>query len=397
MKKYFIYTLGCQMNKADSEKLAAYLEDQGYQPTNTDKDADLVAILACSVRQSAVDRIYGMFKKWNKRPELKKILAGCVLPKDRKKLENKFDLILDTKKLDILTKKFTPLRRFYPVAYVPIMTGCNNFCTYCAVPYTRGRERSFPKEKIITESKKLVKEGFKDIVLFGQNVNSYQYGFAGLLEEVAQIPGDFWIHFASPHPKDFNDKIIDVIARYPKIAKQINLPLQSGSDKILKKMNRPYTIKQYLDLVRKIRKKIPDVAFSTDLIVGFPGETEKDFKDTARVFNRLEFDMAYIAQYSPRPGTAAALLKDNLSKSEKRRREKELTKILAKTALAKNKKLINQTLQVLVEKFRKGHWLGRSETLKTVKIFTQKKNLAGQFVKVRITQAAPFALQGDIV
>jgi len=319
--KYFIKTFGCQQNESDSERLAAFFEKQGYNKTEELEEADLIVVNACSVRQTAVDRVLGLQKKFE-HLKAKKILTGCVLKSDRKKFEKFFDKILSIK--EFLGNKYLsdlrPTYKFSESAFVPIMTGCDNYCTYCVVPYTRGREVSRKSEKIISEVKNLVSRGYKEITLLGQNVNSYEYGFVGLLKKLNDIPGVFTIKFLTNHPKDFSDELINIIARCKKIAKEIHLPIQSGDDEILKRMNRGYTARQYKDLVKKIRKRIPDVKLSTDVIVGFPGETRKQFENTVKLFKEIKFDKAYIAKYSPRVGTAAAKFKDDVSLKEKKRR-----------------------------------------------------------------------------
>jgi len=353
--KYHIITFGCQMNKADSEKIARVLENKGYKPASKINEADLIVVNMCSVRQSAVDRVYGLIPKFQKLQttnyKLQTILTGCILKKDKKKLAKLFDEIVDIKDLIKDTK---PKYSNKVSALVPIMTGCNNFCSYCVVPFTRGREVSRPPEEIICEVKKLVKHGYKEIWLLGQNVNSYgidrrstqistqinaDINFAKLLRMINDIPGKFRIRFTSSHPKDFSDDLIKAMAECKKVAKYLNLPVQSGDDKILKKMNRSYTVKQYKNLVKRIRKKIPDINLSTDVIVGFPGETKKQFENTVKLFKEIKYDIAYINKYSPRSGTAAAKLKDNVSIQEKKRREKTLEKTL-KQKSQKNKLIV---------------------------------------------------------
>jgi len=397
--KYFIWPLGCQMNKSDAERIESILKKLKYQKTLNDKEADLIVVIACSIRQSAVDRIYGKFKWWQKKQkkgELITVLTGCVLEKDLKKFKPKFDYIFDIKDL----KQFLNLEPIYNSKFqaaVPIITGCNNFCTYCAVPYTRGREKSRPYNDIIKEVKKLIKKNYKEITLLGENVNSYKYNFPKLLEEIAKMPGDFWLRFTAPHPKDFSDELIKIIAQYPKICKQINLPVQSGNDAILKKMNRPYTIKQYLDLVARIKKAIPNISLSTDCIVGFPGETKKQFQDSCKLFKKVKFNMAFIAQYSIRPGTPAAKMEQTVNHEEKKRRDIKLTKILKSTAKNVNKKNINKTVKILVEKYRVNHWLGRTEQNVTVRFMApQKPDLTGKFNNVKISEANSFDFAGKL-
>ncbi len=317
--KYHIITYGCQMNENDSERIAAQLEKKGYQPAKKIDQADLVVINVCSVRQSAMDRVYSKVKKL-KNPKI--ILTGCLLEKDKKQLASQVNEIWP-----IIDLKISPKRQSSDQALVPIMTGCNNFCTYCVVPYTRGREYSRPAQEIIKEVEDLVKKEYKEITLLGQNVNSYQ-GFPKLLKLINDIPGNFKIKFLTSHPKDMSDELIKVIAQNKKISQEIHLPVQSGDNQILKKMNRGYTVRDYQNLVKKIQQAIPQAKISTDIIVGFPGETEKQFQNTIKLVKEIGFKKAYISAYSCRAGTAAAKLKDDVSSDEKKRRKRILLNIL---------------------------------------------------------------------
>ncbi len=407
--KYFIITFGCQMNKSDSERIASVLEKINYKIASKIEEADLIVVNMCSVRQSAVNRVYGLLPKIKK---VKSILTGCILKKDRKKFAEKFDYILELKNLlkwpEILNPspllktdnrlKIEPKYSNNFSASVPIMTGCNNFCAYCVVPYVRGSEVSRPAEEIICEVGNLIKRGYKEVWLLGQNVNSYNpIPFSQLLKKINDIPGEFWIRFTSSHPKDFSDKLISAMADCKKVTEYLNLPAQSGDNEILKKMNRPYTIKHYKNLVKKIKKKIPNIALSTDIIVGFPGETEKQFENTVKLFKEIKFDMAYISKYSPRPGTTAAEMEDTVSQEEKNRREKVLTEILKETALENNKKYISEKVEVLVERQKApGSWIAKTRTHKNVQ-FESKQDLFGQFVKIKIIDALPWGLKGEIL
>ena len=323
MKQYHLKVFGCQMNISDSERISSYLEQSGFKQAPTMEGADLIVVVACSVRQSAIDRIFGLNKKF-KRLKAKKILTGCVIKTDKPKFLKFFDEVLSIDEL--LGKNYLELQPKHAnskLAYVPIMTGCNNFCTYCAVPYTRGREVSRPAKNIITEIKKLIKNNYKEIVLLGQNVNSYKdskINFPKLLKKISDIRGDFTIKFLTSHPKDFSDELINVIAGSPKISKEIHLPVQSGDNKILEKMNRKYTHEHYVNLIKKIKDKIPDARFTTDIIVGFPGETKKQFENTIKLFKEVNFDLAYVNKYSTRQGTVAEKFKDDVPLTEKKRR-----------------------------------------------------------------------------
>lgn len=421
--KYYIVTFGCQMNASDSERIASVLEKIGHKPVYKINEANLVVVNACSVRQSAIDRIHGLSQKFNKAKQIT-ILTGCVLKKDKKIFSKNFNHIIDIrdiKKLpEIISKKLVKNKDNYLEiipkyssklsANVPVMTGCNNFCAYCVVPYTREREISRPARQIIAEIKNLVKNGCKEIWLLGQNVNSYKdknIDFPKLLKMANKIQGNFWIRFTSSHPKDFNDKVINALATGEKITPYLNLPVQSGDDKILKAMARHYTIKDYKNKIKKLREKIPDICLSTDVIVGFPGETKKQFENTAKLFREIKFDMAYINKYSARAGTAAAKLKDDVPIAEKKRREKILTKILKKTATEKNKKFVGKKIPVLVMEHGAQHnikyyLIGKTYGYKTVKIhrtgnIKHGANLAGKFVMAKITKAHEWALEGELV
>jgi len=417
VKKYHIIIFGCQMNISDAERISAILESIKYEKTSNINEADLIVITMCSVRQSAADRIHGLVEKFKvikkSNSKLKTILTGCVIKKDKPKFEKGFDYVIDIRDIkkipELLGKKIidntdnyldiTPKYSSKFSANVPIMTGCNNFCAYCVVPYTREREVSRPAKEIISEIKNLVKSGYKEIWLLGQNVNSYNDGkinFAMLLKMVNNIPGKFWIRFTSSHPKDFNDEVINTMAIGNKITPYLNLPAQSGDDEVLKSMNRHYNIKDYKNKIKKLRKKISGISISTDIIVGFPGETKKQFENTAKLFRDIKYDMAYINKYSSRAGTVAAKLKDSVSWDEKKRREKVLTEILKQTALENNKKLVGKETTVLINENRGKDYFGKNEHYKTIKI-KYDKDILGQLVKVKITEAHPFTLKGEII
>lgn len=328
--KYRVVTFGCQMNKSDSERIAARLESEGHKNSPKLSGADLIVVNMCSVRQSAVDRIFGLAQKLKTlrgAKRLKIILTGCVLKKDKMKFREIFDEIWQR-----------PEKQNTPSKFIPISNGCNNFCSYCVVPYTRGRLVCRGHEEILKEIKKAVKNGVKEIWLLGQNVNDYRSAadpridFAQLLKMTNNTPGDFRIRFTSPNPKNFDGRLIESMVKCQKVSRYLNLPVQSGDDEILKKMNRPYTAGQYKKLVKQIREAMPDINLSTDAIVGFPGETKKQFENTAKLFKEIKFNIAYIAKYSPRPGTAAFLMKDSVTVKEKKRREKILMGLLKKSA-----------------------------------------------------------------
>ena len=430
------------MNKSDSERIARVLEKMGYKKAKKEESPGIIVVNMCSVRQSAVDRVHGLTQKFkkikNQNPKIKTILTGCILKEDRKKFAKKFDLILNIKDLknwpDLIKKrsvgksslwrpscdgceylKIKPKHQNRFSVFISISTGCNNACTYCAVPLTRGPLICRKAEDVLKEAREAVEKGAKEIWLLGQNVNDYRskskiknqkskiINFAGLLKMIDRIKGNFWIRFTSPNPADFSDTLIEAMAKCKKTTPYLNLPLQSGDDKILKKMNRRYTVKEYKNLVKKIRsafkkyRKGPEkeIALSTDIIVGFPEETKKQFQNTVSLFEKIGFDMAYIARYSPRPGTRAERMKDNIPNKEKERREKKLAKILEKTIFAKNKKFIGKTIEVLAEKSKNNYIFGKSRHFKTVR-FKGDKSFIGNFVKIKITKAQPFGLEGKI-
>lgn len=436
-KNYYIITIGCQMNIADSERLAAFLESAGFKSLNNlpqseaAKKADLIVINTCGVRQSAEDRVYGLVntilntnKKvkivvtgcLSKRPDVEKRLRGRILailpinemfqiPELLKGLEFKPRFSLDEVRLKE-GEKYLDVNPKYSrefTAYVPIGNGCNNFCSYCVVPYARGREVYRPARTIVAEVKKLLKAGYKEITLLAQNVNSYRYGvydFPKLLAEVASLPGDFWVRFSSSHPKDLSAALIKVIATYPKICPHLHLAVQSGDDDILKAMNRKYTAAYYEKLIDRVRKARPEIVITTDVIVGFPGETKKQFNNTLKLFRRLKFGLAYIAQYSPRYGTASAKMDDNVAAQEKKRREEAIDALLKKEALKQTKKYIGQELRVLIEGInKKGKYYGKTGTYQTILATSSQKadkKLIGQFANVKIKTALPFALEGEL-
>lgn len=367
---YFIKIYGCQYNEWDGARIDYLLQQIGLIPAK-EKEADIIFVLSCSVRKTAVDRAMSIVKN---NPGKKIIITGCILEDDKKKYEKKNVLLWDINKPEDLIKILDLPEQFNiqqfnlespASSYLPITIGCNNFCSYCAVPYTRGREISRPFEDVVADFKKMLKNGHKEIMLLGQNVNSYGQNyesrimnyekfdktntsvistsavadekshliidntkpFAALLETLNAIPGDFTIQFTSNHPKDMTDDIIAAVRDLNKVKKEIHLPLQSGSNKILMAMNRPYTKEQYLELVKKIKKEIPEIKISTDSIIGFPGETEDDFQETVDVYRKVGFTQAFNNKYSPRVGTAAFKLGDPIPWKEKERRWRILNDI----------------------------------------------------------------------
>lgn len=332
------------MNRSDSERIAAVLEKMGHKKTPKTEGADLLVINMCSVRQKAVDKAINKIKNCNSKSKI--IVTGCVLKKDKKLLAELVDCILPIKNLEgwpkILKKniklklfkslgylRVKPKYQTFPAAYVPISFGCNNFCSYCVVPYARGREMHRSGSEIIKEIKGLIAKKYNRFILLGENVNNYP-DFVKLLQKITALKGDFTVSFLAANPRNFTDGLIKEIAKNPKLEKYLHLPLQSGDNAILKKMRRAYTREQYLKLVEKIKKQIPEAKIAADIIVGFPGETKKQFQNTVEVFKKVGFYQTYIAKYSPRAGTAAFLLKDNVPMEEKQRREQVLRKIFKK-------------------------------------------------------------------
>lgn len=431
MTSYFIKTFGCQMNISDSERIASFLEDKGYKKSALSiSEASLVIFNTCGVRQAAENRVYSLIHNLQKTDKkVRIILTGCLANRKdvQRRLKDKVDLFCEIKNFpekfqetldasylsDSLNTQcssenylnITPKYINNFSASIPIMTGCNNFCSYCVVPYARGREVSRPAQEIIAEIKTLLKNNCKQITLLGQNVNSYDDGkinFPQLLKKINSIPGKFWIQFVSSHPKDMSDELIETIAKSKKVCELVHLPIQSGSDEIIAKMNRKYTAKHYLNLARKIRSAFKEhkpgilFALTSDIIVGFPGETKKQFLCSADIMQKAKYDMVFFGQYSPRPGTVAWKMKDNVSKAEKVKREQFLNEILKKTTFANNKKYLNTVQEVLIEKEKDKVYFGKTRTGKNVKIISLKKDLIGKFVKIKITQANIWNLEGII-
>lgn len=419
------------MNKSDSERISGMLDGLGFKNTSNLNNADLVVFNLCSVRQSAIDRAFAKIqnlkrKTQNNNSKTKILLTGCIVDKDRKKIKDFCDGIFKIDEMgelpSILEKigfkipnkntkiehylKIRPEYESGPIAYIPIMTGCNNFCSYCVVPYTRGKEISRPEKDIICEVKNLVKNGVKEIWLLGQNVNSYKSksgtNFPKLLEMVNNISGDFWIRFTSSHPKDLTNEMTEMFAKCKKITPYFNLPIQSGDNEILKAMNRPYSSENYKKLIKKVRVSFKKhrkgqesiIALSTDVIVGFPNETVKQFNNTKKIFKEIGFSAGYVSLYSPRSQSAAFILKDNISPSEKRKREKELIKIIEKGALRFNEKFVGEKVNVLVLEKGKNFFLGKTRHHQTIK-FQSDKNLANKFIKIKVIKATPYGVEGE--
>ena len=441
--KYTVLTMGCQLNENDSEKIAGMAQAMGYTKTANIEEANLIVFNTCCVRENAEDRLFGKLgevKKYKAKNHAIIAIGGCMMQDKHivDKLKQSypyFDIVFGTHTLHKFAKDLyeaivnneriedildidgdviegIPVKRDDKYkASVLIMNGCNNFCTYCIVPYVRGRERSRRAEEIIAEVKCLAKEGYKEITLLGQNVNSYMRverekgedvgeinSFAKLLEALEKIDGIERIRFVSPHPKDFTDDVIDVIAKSKKICKIIHLPLQSGSTEVLRKMNRKYTKEQYLDLVQKIKNKIPDVVFSTDIIVGFPEETEKDFEDTLDVVEKVNFEQVFMFIYSRRVGTPADKMENQVPEEVKHERFDRLKKLADSKVEGNNKKYLNTVQKILVEgtsKTNENVLTGRTDTNKVVN-FEGNKELIGKVIDVKIVKDHIWYLEGEI-
>lgn len=441
--KYHIITLGCQMNISDSERVKTVMDRAGYEWTDDEREARLLGMLACSVRQKAIDKVYGKIHKWNKRKDRENLitfLTGCVLPDDKEKFLKLFDIVFPMSELNRLSEQieqygvvspasvsslsgkmqmnehigdFWNIRPDYQSsfeAFIPIQNGCDKFCTFCAVPYTRGRELSRSSDEIMEELKQLVDKGYKSITLLGQNVNSYgldkkgnEISFPELLRRIGEYGKtsgkDFWLYFTSPHPRDMTDEVIDVIAAYPVLAKQIHLPLQSGDDKVLIRMNRKHNVDKYRKIICKIRESIPQASIFTDIIVGFTGETDGQFENTRKAMDEFRFNMAYIAQYSPRPGAASSRWADDIPPQVKKERLHSLTDILQKHASSQNEKLIGKELKVLVNgrDRKEGYLSGYTEGRIVMRFPSSDESLIGNFVHIKVTSATPYSIEGELV
>ena len=412
MPKYHIWTIGCQMNKAESAQLGSYLEGLGYQVTDAAEEADLIVLNSCVVRQSAENRVINKIAalKPLKRAQPDKILAvtGCLVNSEVGQLKKSFPHVDyffkpgDYPPWIERTESAPALPRHpLPSTFVPIIQGCDNFCSYCIVPYRRGRERSRTIPEIACEVEELVHRGVKEVTLLGQNVDSYGHDLpekpdlADLLTELNTTDGLARIRFLTNHPKDMSPKLIEAIASLDKVCEHISLPVQSGSNEILKAMRRGYTVEQYRHLITQIRSKIPGVALSTDVIVGFPSESASQFQQTADLLSEIKFDTVHVAAYSPRPGTIAAReLEDNIPLPEKRERLNIIEQLQEGIAAQINTQLSGKTVEILVEGKTKGKWRGRTRTGKLV-FFSDSNDCLGQLVEIRVNKTSPWSLQGD--
>jgi len=431
----FVLTLGCQQNEADSEKITGMALSMGYTLSDSPEGTDLIVVNTCAIREHAEQRalsLIGQYKHLKAvNPDLIIAVCGCMTARSERAdlLKNSYpyvDIVFGTASLqrlpefiydringskrifaeddDYSVAEGLPIKRESSFkAWVSVMYGCNNFCSYCIVPYVRGRERSRAPEDIIGEVRDIVGEGYKDITLLGQNVNSYgsetggKFDFPGLLESLAKIDGDFTLRFMTSHPKDVSDRLISVMAENERVAKHFHLPLQSGSDKVLREMNRKYDSQKYLGTVEKLRAAMPDIAITSDIIVGFPGESEEDFEMTLEIVKKAEFDMIYPFIYSPREGTPAARREDMIPDAVKSERFDRLILLQNELSKKKNEAWVGRTVKVLVDGMSKkgnGLYTGRTNGGKLVHINSEKVKI-GEFTEIKITGADTYALYSD--
>lgn len=437
--KYFLLPLGCQMNRSDTERVRTVLHGMGFTETDKEEEANILGVIACSVRQKGIDKVYSRILKWNEMKQSHNCItfvSGCILPADRERFVKLFDLVFTMNELPDLpemiqqygafhmpiNRNVNPsanMDRFWVIdpdhlsdfeAFIPIQNGCNKFCTYCAVPYTRGREVSRKSDDIIAELIELVEKGYKSITLLGQNVNSYgldkkgeEINFAELLRRIGAY-GDasgkeFWVYFTSPHPRDMSDEVIEVISQYKCLGKQIHLPIQSGDDNMLQRMNRRHTLDDYRHIIHTIRRLLPEATIFTDIIVGFTGETEEEFENSRKAMEEFKYNMAYIAQYSVRPGAVASAWADDVPKAKKRERYHILTDELMKHSLVYNQGLIGKTQKVLVTGYdrKNGYLTGHTEGKIVIRFQSRDKNLIGQIVTVKVTSATALSIEGTLL
>ena len=430
----YVDTYGCQQNEADSERIRGMLQSAGYGFTDSADGADIVVFNTCAIRDHAEQRVFGnvgaLVHTKRRHPRQKIFLCGCMMGQkhvsDRiKKSYPHVDGVFSTHHLwqfpELLLYVLSTGKRIFAVedsagsiaenipvsrtnklkAWVSVMYGCNNFCSYCIVPYVRGRERSRQPEHILDECRQLIAAGYKEITLLGQNVNSYGkdlnlgIDFADLLAQVASLPGEFRVRFMTSHPKDASRKLFDTIAKYPKICKQFHLPFQSGNDRVLREMNRRYTAAQYLELVDYGRSLMPELVLTSDVIVGFPSETEEEFEDTLRLIERVRYDALFTFIFSPRAGTPAAAMPDPTPKAEKNRRFDRLVALQNRISEEKHRAYIGKTLSVLVDG-RDGEWLtARTDGGRLVRLLGSDV-LIGQFLNVTVTDCTTWSLVGTI-
>lgn len=433
-KRYWIWTVGCQMNKVDSDRVAATLQSRGYLPAESEDDADIVVLNSCAVRESAERRVSGklgnMVQLKKDRPDLLVALTGCSVSPDFDATRQRFrgaDLYFQPTRIDQFLEQlnehwpeptdpgimacwqeqtgFTESKG--PVAYVPVSNGCDKFCTYCIVPYRRGRETSRPMFEIVDECGSLIKQGVKEITLLGQRVNAYGRDFkdgtdlADLLVLVNNIPGLARLRFLTSYPKDMSDKLIETIAGLDKVCEHIHLPVQAGNNEVLQRMRRGYTREDYLALIGRIRAAAPQIAISTDIIVGFPGETEEQYLQTLALMSEVRFSTVYSAAYSPRQGTLAARWEDDVRADVKKDRLQRLDALQAGISLQAHQRLKGQNAEILIESAESerkdvDQWRGRTRQNRLVFLNRGTEDLLGQIVTVRVEKVSPWAMQGAV-
>ena len=436
-KKAYVHSFGCQLNVSDGEKIKGILKEIGFSFTDNPEDSDIIILNTCAVRESAEDRVFGIIGSMKKlkaeKPDLIIGVSGCMTAQEKnleriKKSYPQVDMVLGTSAINslpgLIYEHLNSNRFAYDIseyadfscraeqvressfkASVPIMFGCNNFCTYCIVPYVRGRERSRNSQDIIDEVTALVNQGYKEIMLLGQNVNSYgkdlenDMTFPELLREINKIEGDFIIRFMSSHPKDATKELLDTILECDKVAKHLHLPVQSGSNSILRAMNRNYTVEKYLETVKYLRERYKDFSLTTDIIVGFPNETDEEFQDTVRLIKQVEYDNIYSFIYSKRSGTKASEISDTIPEEVKSRRMRELLEVQREISDRHYKRFVGKTMRVLADgKSRKheGFLTGKSNEF-IIAEFKGDESLIGSFVNIKVTDSMNWAVTGEII
>jgi tRNA-2-methylthio-N6-dimethylallyladenosine synthase len=428
-KRFFIWTIGCQMNEADSAKVAAMLQEVGYERTEREDDADIVVLNSCVVRQAAEDKVAGklnsLVRLKREKPQMPLVLTGCMVTRQQEKLKQQFphvDLFFDPSDFDKLVEvvpelndledDLAQLPHYYQPqlaagksgvsAFVPIIYGCNFVCSYCIVPYRRGKETSRPFNDIVQEVERLVANGVREVTLLGQTVNAYGHdlpektSLAHLLEAVANIRGLDRLRFLTSHPKYMGDDVINAIADLDAACEHMNLPVQAGDNEVLRRMRRTYTRDLWMERIAYTRQQVPGVTVATDIIVGFPGETDEQFMQTYDMLERTRCDKVHLAMYSPRPGTLSARWEDDIPHEEKFRRHQALEKLQERICTELNQKRLGETYEVLVEGKSKGRWTGRTRG-NTLVHFDDDRDVLGKMVDVKITTTSPWFLMGEPV
>ncbi len=426
-KRFFIWTIGCQMNEADSAKVAATLQEVGYRRTELETEADVVVLNSCVVRQAAEDKVAGklnsLIRLKRERPGVSVVLTGCMVTNQQEKLRERFphvDLFFDPSdfgklshvvpELNDLEDDLAQLPHYYApeaaagtagvTAYVPIIYGCNFLCSYCIVPYRRGKERSRPLDEIVREIRQTVAAGVREVTLLGQTVNAYGHdlaerpGLADLLRAVDEIEGLDRLRFLTSHPKYMSDEIIETMASLRTTCEHMNLPVQAGDNEVLRRMRRTYTRDLWIERIAFTRAHMPDATVATDIIVGFPGETDAQFQQTYDLLDEVACDKVHLAMYSPRPGTLSARWEDDIPHAEKQRRHQTLEALQERIATKRNKDRLGATYEVLVETSAKGRWTGRTRG-NTLVHFADDRDLLGKLVDVTITETGPWFLIGE--